>query len=64
MKLVPTTVTCMPHVSTSQEASNVAAEKAGSEMASNVLVSLQMQLTLAKTKFLEALLYIVVNPHS
>lgn len=43
VKSVPTTVTCMPHVSTSQEASNVAAEKAGLEMASNVLVSnLQM----------------------
>lgn len=42
VKLVPTTVTCTPPVSTSRGASSVAAEKAGLEMASNVLVSLQM----------------------
>lgn len=42
VKLVPTTVTCMPPVSTSREASSAAAEKAGLEMASNALVSLHI----------------------
>lgn len=41
VKLVPTTATCMPHVWMSPEASSAAAEKAGWETASNVLVSLR-----------------------
>lgn len=41
VKSVPTTATCMLHVWTSPEASSAAAEKAGWETASNVLVSLQ-----------------------
>ena len=41
MKLVLTTVTCMPRVSIYQEVLNVVAEKDGLEMALNVLVSIQ-----------------------
>lgn len=40
MKLVLTTVTCMPHVSMYQEVLNALAERDGLEMALNVLVSI------------------------
>lgn len=41
VKLVLTTVTCMPHVSMYQEVLNVVAEKDGLEMVLNVLVSIE-----------------------
>lgn len=39
MRLAPITVTCMPHVSMSQEASGAAVKKDGLEMELSVLVS-------------------------
>lgn len=65
VKLVPTTATCMPHVWMSPEASSAAAEKAGWETASNVLVSLRRGKPFSKGQhFCVALPCTHVNQHS